>query len=182
MTLADALVPLGVIVGAHGLRGDVLVKLYNPASGLLQQGASVVPRRDGKRGDRVHVRNARTQGSGVVRVVIEGCNDRDAALALRGTELCLPRAELPALPEGEHYLIDLVGLVAHTPDGRVAGRVLDAIEYPAAHVLRLEVDGGTREVPLAEPYVVDIRLDEGRLIVDHLEELDLEPPPRARPR
>jgi 16S rRNA processing protein RimM len=182
VTPAEALVPLGVIVGAHGLHGDVIVKLFNPATRLLQQGANVVPRRNGECGERLLVRKERTQNFGLRRVTLVGCNDRDAALALRGTELCLPRSELPALPEGEHYLIDLVGMVAHTPDGRVAGKVLEAIEYPAAHVLLLEVEGGVREVPFADPYIVDFEVDQGRLIVDHLEELDLEPPPRVRPR
>ena len=183
MTRAEALVPIGVVVAAHGLHGEVRVKLHNPASALLQMRADVVMRRGGEdRGQRVAVRSARAHGAGIVRLALEGCADRDAALALRGAELCVPRAELPALPEGEHYLIDLIGLEAKTPDGRSAGRVKDVVEYPSAQALRIEVAGGVREVPLLSPYVVDIRLDEGALIVDHLEDLDLEPPARGRSR
>jgi 16S rRNA processing protein RimM len=172
---AEALVPLGVVVAAHGVHGELRVKLLNPESTLLRERAEIVLRRGADdRGKRVALRSARGHGQGVMRVVLEGCSDRDAALALRGCELCVPRSELPALSEGEYYLIDLIDLVAHTPDGRVAGRVRDVVEYPAARAVRLEVEGGIREVPLLPPYLVDIRLDEGTLIVDHLEELDLE--------
>jgi 16S rRNA processing protein RimM len=176
-------VPIGVIVAAHGVHGELRVKLFNPQSTLLFERSDVVLRRGtDDPGKRVVVHSARAHGQGVVRVVLEGFGDRDAALALRGSELCVPRAELPALTDDEFYLIDLIGLAAHTPDGRVAGRVQDVIEYPTAQALRLEVEGGVREVPLLSPYVVDIRLDEGTLTVDHLEEFELEPPARNRSR
>jgi 16S rRNA processing protein RimM len=177
VTRSSALVPIGVVVAAHGVRGELRVKLHNPASTLLGTHADVIVRRGvDDAGRRVAVRSARAHGQGIVRVALDGCADRDAALALRGAELCVPRAELPELPEGEHYLIDLIGLEARTPDGRAAGRVQDVIEYPAAQVLRVAVAGGVREVPLLSPYVLEIRLDEGTLIVDHLEDLELEPP------
>jgi 16S rRNA processing protein RimM len=176
VTRGDALVPIGVVVAAHGVHGELRVKLFNPASTLLGERRDVVLRRGADdRGKRVVLRSARGHGQGVMRVALEGCADRDAALALRGSELCVPRSELPPLDAGEHYLLDLIGLAAHTPDGRAAGTVRDVIEYPAAQALRIEVEGGIREVPLLPPYVLEIRLDEGTLIVDHLEDLDLEP-------
>jgi len=181
VTRAEALVPIGVIIAAHGLHGELRVKLYNPASDLLRVCAEVVLRARGEAsGRRVVVRSAHAHGHGVLRVVLEGCADRDAALALRGSDLCMPRGELPALPPGEHYLIDLVGLEARTPDGAVAGRVVDVIEYPAAQALRVQVMAGMLEIPLLAPYVVEIRLDAGMLIVDHLEDLDVEPHARRK--
>lgn len=175
MPEGETLVPLGVIAGAHGLRGELRVKPYNPSSELLTSLARAQLRApDGGSAREVAVLGARWHGAGLL-VVIEGCSDRDAAQALRGHELCIARAQLPALDESEHYLVDLIGLQAKTRDGQVLGQVSEAVEYPASQVLRVAVPAGTLEIPLREPYVVEIRLDEGVLIVDHVDELDVEP-------
>jgi 16S rRNA processing protein RimM len=183
MPTGETLVPLGVIAGAHGLRGELRVKPYNPSSELLPSLERARLRAPG--GSAAAAREARVLGTHwhgeMLLLAIEGCSDRDAAQALRGFELCIPRADMPALGAGEHYLVDLIGLQARTRDGRDVGEVVEAVEYPASQVLRLAVPGGAIEVPLREPYVVEIRLDERALIVDHVEELDLEPA-RKRPR
>jgi 16S rRNA processing protein RimM len=172
---SDALVPLGVVIGAHGLRGELRVKLYNPGSDLLAGVRQVALRREveTQTTDRVALRNARAHGGGVWLVTLDGCTDRDTATALRGTDLCIARAELPALPPGEHYLVDLVGLDARLPDGSAVGVVEAAVEYPASQVLRVRVQGGAVEVPMFAPYLVEVRLDEGAVIVDHVQDLEL---------
>jgi len=178
------LIPLAVVTGAHGIRGELRVKLHNPASELFATLEHVLMRRAEAPTDaapeRVWIRRARAAGTGLWLVEIEGCADRDAAVALRGAELCVPREALPALPDGEHYLTDLVGLQARTPDGAPVGVVEEAIEYPAAQVLRVRVDRATIEVPLRAPYVRDIDLAQAIVIVDHLDDLDTLPDEPAR--
>jgi 16S rRNA processing protein RimM len=169
------LVPLGVVVGAHGLHGELRVKPYNPSSELLLSLPHATLRSaNGEEAREVAVRQARRHGQGLL-IVIAGCSDRDAAQALRGSELCVPRAQLPALSEGEHYLVDLVGLRAQLSDGHVLGEITDTLEYPASQALRVAVKDGAMEIPLIAPYVVEIRLDEGVVIVDHVEDLEVEP-------
>ena len=75
---------------------------------------------------------------------LAGCTDRDAAEALRGTELCVDRSELPPLEAGEYYLIDLVGLEARLPDGTVVGTVDQTVTVPlqatgTCQILHLEL-------------------------------------------
>jgi 16S rRNA processing protein RimM len=177
----NTLVPLGVVVGAHGVRGDLRVKPYNPSSELLLSLTHAFLRPAGAAaGEREVALLAVRQHSHGLLVTLEDCADRDAAQALRGAELCVPREHLPALSEGEHYLIDLIGLQARLADGQPLGEVTDAIEYPAGQALRVAVKDGTLEVPLTAPYVVEIRLDEGAVIVDHVEDLELEPARKRR--
>jgi 16S rRNA processing protein RimM len=168
-------VPLGVVTGAHGLRGELQVKLLNPASELLATLEHVTLQREGLPDQNVTVRSAREHRKGLWLVALADCRDRDAAEALRGARLSVPRSALPALPQDEHYLIDLTGLEARSPDGRALGRVLEAIEYPAAHVLRVRVARGTLEVPMWPPYLVEVRIAEGVVIVDQLDDLELQP-------
>jgi len=172
---ARALIPLAVVTGAHGVRGELRVKLYNPASDLLGSLTRVRLRRAGDAGEPAHVelQRARLMHQGLWLVALAGCDDRDAAAALRGAELCVPRHELPALAQDEHYLVDFAGLRALLPDGRELGVVERAIEYPAAQVLSVRVPGGTLEVPLREPYVRAVAFEAGSVTVDQIEDLEL---------
>jgi 16S rRNA processing protein RimM len=182
-TAADALVPIAYVAGAHGLNGEVRIKLLNPSSELLAPGRDVLVRRagvDGDAGQRVAIRSARPHQAGSLLVTLAGCSDRNAAEALRGAELCVARAQLPALAADEYYLVDLIGLQAMTADGKVVGNVVDVHEYPAAQTLRVGVAGGEIEIPLLAPYVTEIRLDERTVIVDHVQDLEVEPAARKR--
>jgi 16S rRNA processing protein RimM len=175
-----ARVPLGVVGAPHGVRGDVHVRLYNPASTLLDarreawlRGASGLAR--------VRLERARRHGQGLI-VSVTGHDTREAAESLRGAELCLERQELPRPARGECYLVDLVGLAARTPDGTVVGTVEDTIAYPAAAVLVVRGADGVREVPAIAPYLVSIDVPRGCVVVDRLADLDLVPEPRRAAR
>ena len=173
----DTLVPLGVVIGAQGLRGELRVKPYNPSSSLLLSIDRAQLRREGEPQPRERaLLNARWHGQIVV-LSIPGCTDRDAAEALRGTELCVDRSELPPLEAGEHYLIDLVGLEARLPDGTVVGTVQEAIDYPASCALLVPTARGMLEVPMLPPYVVEVRMEDRVVIVDELDDLE---PTRGR--
>jgi 16S rRNA processing protein RimM len=170
------LVPIGVIVGPQGVRGELRVKLHNPDSELLEEHPEVILRGPGSQPERpAQIRTTHMHRRGLLLVAIAGCGDRDAAAALRGAELCVARTALPRLPDGEHYLVDLIGLQAQRRDGSVVGTVAETIAYPASQVLRVRTNEGTWEIPWIAPYVVEIKLDAGLVIVDHLEDLEIEP-------
>jgi 16S rRNA processing protein RimM len=149
--------------------------LHNPRSRLLYEQCPAVVLRfgDGRPEARFEVSRARASGRDHAIVELRGIDDRDAAAALRGAELCVERATLPEPAEGELYLIDLRGLRVERPDGQRVGTVRDAIEYPAAQVMAVEVPGGVLEIPLAAPYFVEARLAAGVVIVDAIEDLEI---------
>lgn len=176
----SALIPLAIVTGAHGVRGELRVKLLNPDSRVLASGARVWLRpAAGGEPSEVALRAVRARQPGTLLVSIPGCEDRDAAEAMRGVELSVPRERLPALPPGEFYLVDLVGLQARLPDGSSVGEIEQAIEYPAAQVIRVRVARGVVEIPLFAPYLVAVALEERAVIVQHVDELDVEPPARS---
>jgi 16S rRNA processing protein RimM len=163
-------------VGApHGLNGELRVKLHNPSSGLLEDCRQVWLRVDG--GDeqttrRALVRSCRRSGADYVLLGLDGVDDRDAAAALRGAELCIPRDALPALAPGEYYLIDLIGMRVVLADGSEVGTVERAIEYPAAQVLRVNAEQDAFELPMREPYLVEVRLAERTIVAAELDDLE----------
>jgi 16S rRNA processing protein RimM len=83
--------------------------------------------------------------------------DRTAAEALRGTLLTVPRDSLPALPEGEYYWHDLVGLKVVSPEGAALGEVVAVENFGASDLLEIARADGTRVlVPLIPAAVVQV--------------------------
>ena len=107
--------------------------------------------------------------SGPVLVIgFEGFADRNAAEALRGTELSLPAEDLgQAGDDDDFYDHQLVGLQVVHVDGRVLGEVVDVMHPPAAPVLVVTTPGGGEElVPFVSAIVPEVDLPGGRLMVD----------------
>jgi 16S rRNA processing protein RimM len=155
---------IGRVARAHGVRGRVLIAPYNAGSEGLCQARRVWL---GEREFEVDRAQRVTQG---YLVALRGVGDRDQADALRGEEVRVDRAELPALEAGEMYAIDLIGYQVSDPQGTVRGVVEDVEEAGPQDLLRL--DGGTL-VPLA--LVTEVQPQARRIVVDAPEGLfDLE--------
>ncbi len=167
-------VVLGVVTRPHGVRGELRVHLHNPDSELLFERERVLVRTgDGER--EVGIDAIRRGPKGAVLLWLEGVRGREAAEALRGAELCIPRSELPAPGEDEWYHVDLVGLEVRDREGRPRGEVVAVVPYPTVDALRVRGDDGEREVPMVEQWLVSVDVAGGAVVVDGLEELPLEP-------
>ncbi len=96
---------------------------------------------------------------------LEGCTDREAAAALKGAEVAIPRHLLPENREGEYYWSDLLGMEVANRRGVHLGRVAKVLETGANNVLVLE---GEREllVPFVDSVILAVDLAGGRLMVD----------------
>ena len=83
------------------------------------------------------LKSARVGSNGTIARFAEVA-DRNAAEALRGTELTVPRASLPALEEGEYYHADVIGLPVASSDGDLIGRVVAIDNFGAGDVIEIE--------------------------------------------
>jgi 16S rRNA processing protein RimM len=140
------LVPLAEIARPHGIAGELRLKVYNLDSDLLLRRPPVLLRLpDGT--ERQATLSAAREVDKALLVRVSGVDDRNAAEALRGAEVCVPRALLPPPAEGEFYAWDLEGAQAVLTSGEPVGR---------------ETEGGKRiEVPLVEAYVARVDADRG---------------------
>lgn len=163
------LVVVGEVMGAHGTAGDLRVKVHNPESTLLLESEALVLVQDGARRD-IRVLSAQPHGKGL-RMRVEGVVGRAAARALYGAELCIPRERLPPLEDNEYYLVDLVGTCAYLEDGSEVGPVVGYLLYPSADVLQIKTATGVVELPMMEPYLVDVQAADGRITVGYLDDL-----------
>jgi len=173
------LVELAAVMRSHGLRGELLLKLFNAESTLLREGERVLLKaRDGALRE-LELSAVRPHGEYLL-VGVRGVESREQGDALRGNLVCVTRAQLPPLGEGEYYLMDLVGLRVYTRDGGELGRVDQLIAYPTVNCLVVQCDDGVREIPNLERYVLEVDMAGGRVVVDHLDEIEPTKPKGAR--
>ncbi len=154
---------LGVMVGAHGVRGLVKVKSFTEVPEDVAAYGAVTDRSGRQRWTLEAVGRAK----GVVLVRATGVSDRDQAQALHGTELYVERAALPALEEEEtFYHADLIGLRAEDPAGVEIGRVAAVENYGAGDLLEIvDGEGRSRILPFTRAAVPEVDLAAGRLVV-----------------
>jgi 16S rRNA processing protein RimM len=171
-TANERWIALGIVMGTHGVRGELRVKLHNPESELLFDLDALQLRAAGVLREYA-VEQVRAGGKGVL-LRLGGVDTIERAQALRGAEVCVARSQLPALPDGEFYHCDLEGLMLVDASGATQGKVERVHDYPAASVLRVRTDRGVLEVPMREPYLVRIDLAAGYVVADQLEDLEPE--------
>ncbi|MEW5943009.1 MAG: ribosome maturation factor RimM [Pseudomonadota bacterium] len=96
---------------------------------------------------------------------LEGCNDRDAAAALRGALIAVPREALPPAEADEYYWNDLIGLRVVNAQGQDLGEVAKLLETGANDVLVVQ---GERErlIPFVAGTILEVDVDSGRIRVD----------------
>jgi 16S rRNA processing protein RimM len=122
-------VTLAVIIGAHGVGGEVRLKLFAEHANSLQAHSSFSE-------GRLSLKSLRT-GNNIIARFAE-ITDRNGAEAARGTELTVPRDLLPALAEGEYYHADLIGLPCVSTDGADLGVCVAVENFGAGDVLEVE--------------------------------------------
>lgn len=120
-------VTLAVVIGAHGVTGEVRLKVF----------AEDLESHRSFNGGALTLKSLRPGNNGAIARFAE-ITDRNAAEAMRGTELSVPRTSLPPLGEGEYYHVDLLGLPAVSTEGAELGRVVAIDNYGAGDVLEIE--------------------------------------------
>lgn len=149
-----------------GIDGWVHVRSYTePAENVLRYRPWWLRGAAGAKGWQVATVETRIHAGGIV-AGIGGFQNREAAASLRGTEVGVEAAALPAPGAGEYYWQDLVGLQAVTACGQPLGQVARLFPTPAHDVLVLADGERERLVPFAKRTVLDVNLAGSRLVLD----------------
>ena len=153
---------LAVVKGALGLKGEVRVKVFTQAPDAIAKYRAL----HSKDGRCFTVTAARPTKNDEAVLSLAGLCDRAAAEALRGVELYIDRAALPATQTNEYYHADLIGLRAEDGDGRALGIVHAIHNYGAGDVIELALPGGdTVLLPFTRETVPRVEIDEHRIVV-----------------
>lgn len=150
-------VPVGRIVGVHGIRGELKVLPLEGEADFLAgfrtfylEGHSVAAE-----SCRVH--------KGMALLKLEGVEDRTAAEGLRGKELLVRRADA-RLPEGAYFDAELIGLdVCDGETGRRLGELTKVERYPASKVYTVRGEKEFLIPAVKDAFILGVDLERGRM-------------------
>lgn len=157
------LVTIGVILGAHGVRGDVRVKsftaepeaVFDYAPFLSEQGQVLI--------EPAAVRTAKDH------FIVSPKNTRQKEEwdGMKGTKLYVPREALPDTDDDEFYIEDLVGLDVYAGGETPLGRVKAVLNHGAGDLIEIQASGQPKPVlvPFTFEDVPTVDLSLGRIVV-----------------
>ncbi|MDG2313287.1 MAG: ribosome maturation factor RimM [Alphaproteobacteria bacterium] len=171
---------VGVVTGAHGLKGLIRIKPFTDVpESIASYGA--VETEDGSRHLELEVTNRAGKGQVAVRVL--GVTDRDMAETLKGQKLYVPRERLPLTSPDEFYYADLIGMTVKTNSEQILGKVSSVYDFGASDVIGVISKSGMEIlVPFTKEAVPKIDIKEGYISVSesYIDGISAETPDRSR--
>jgi 16S rRNA processing protein RimM len=152
-------VELGRVIGAFGIKGWIRLRSHStPPEGILRYTRWTIAGREWQ------VTDGHAQGETVV-AALAGLTDRDAAVALRGETIAVPRDALPQVRQGEFYWTDVLGGEVVSTTGAKLGTLTGLTSNGAQDVM---VVMGERErlIPVAGPIVQTVDRATKQIVVD----------------
>ena len=161
-----ARVILGRVVGVHGVRGALRVRLV--ADDLFEVPSVMLGGEEEDPDGRVYeVARTAPGRKGEARLWLVGVTQREQAEALRGQWVSAEANELAALPEGEYYTYELVGCRVFDLDGNEIGAVQEIWPTGAHDVLVvLDEQGNQQLIPTAPEIMQAVDLEQQRISID----------------
>lgn len=157
---------VGAVIGAKGVRGEVRIKSFTASPGDIGAYGPVATE-DG--------RQFRLKVTGfakdAVTARLDGIADRDAAEALKGTQLYVDRAALPPPEDGSYYHTDLIGLAARLTTGESLGEVTAVFNFGAGDMLEVtkpangDKAGDTELIPFPGPAIETVDVAAGTIVI-----------------
>lgn len=156
---SDKPVPLAVIIGAHGVTGEVRLKLFCDSLDSLAQHKNFS-------GGKLTLKSVKPHKMGAIARIAE-ITDRNDAEAARGTELTVPRSALPELDEDEFYHIDIIGQRCVSDQGEELGKIFAIYEFGAGDVI--EIERASCKKFMVPVKAIDMRSDPAIVLADLVE-------------
>lgn len=167
----ENLLEIGKIVNTHGLRGDVKIVVWMdyPEDFESIETAYVKIKNEYKK---LTVQRIKYQKNNLI-VKFEEVNDINEAELFKNSVLYADRDDLGELPEGTHYIVDLIGLDIVDEDGNFIGKLEDVFNTGANDIYDVKRDGKKNLLlPVIDDVVKKIDIEGGRIVVNIMEGLD----------
>jgi 16S rRNA processing protein RimM len=155
---------MGRVAGAFGVQGWIKVQPYTASiAGLAGYRRWWLGPEEGR--EAFELTDSEAHGETLV-AKLAGIDDRDAAAALRGREVAVPRAAFPPAGEDEVYWADLIGLKVVNLQGDELGEVAEVFSNGAHAVLRVARGDEERLIPFVDAAVQRLDLPARRIEVE----------------
>ncbi len=153
---------VGRVLRPHGIRGELRVEILTDYPERVSQ----LPRLYVGEGHRPYAVDGVRFHKGAMLLKLAGCDDRNAAEALRGEMLYVALEDAVPLEEGEYYLFQLEGVEVFTEEGERLGEIVEVLATPGANDVYV-VHGlrGELLIPAIREVVRSWDLEAGRMVI-----------------
>ena len=165
--IPDGMMAVGLIVGAHGLRGEVRIEPHTDFPDRFSPGNTIL-----MGVDLVEMRIVASRPhKGLHLVLFDGIASRTAAEGVRGNWLFIPEEDASPLDEDVYWIHDLVGMQVEDTGGRILGTVRNVMPTGANDVYLIDpAPGVNRDQEILLPAIADVikrvDVDARRIVVD----------------
>lgn len=154
---------MGEILGAHGIRGEVAVRVHSENPARFGPGAQLLVGRDAAAVQPMRVASSRRHGKRLF-VLFEGVSDRAEAQVLSGSLVFIAAKDLPELEAGAFWEHQLLGLEVREPGGRTLGVISSIMVREEQDLWEVATSAGPVLLPAARDLVKTVDL-EARVVV-----------------
>ncbi len=149
------LLNVGRLLGSHGVRGEIKVNSLTEQKEDLLDFPNWVLGPEGGPYKNYTLVSGRSNAKGLI-VRLGGVDNREVAQALSGTDIWIPRSQLPELDDDRYYWNDLIGMTVVTEDGEELGKIQHLFETGANDVISVDFQGEERLIPYTEEVVLSV--------------------------
>ena len=152
---------IGKVLKPRGLKGELKIELYASDSARFSRLKRL-------KIDEIEYCVDRISPEGAIGYVsLEGIDTVEKAEALRGKLITANRNDLPKLPDGKYYIVDMIGLDV-VVSGEVVGEVCDVLQYGSADVYVVKNGANSFSFPAISGLVKQVDLDLGKIVLDDM--------------
>lgn len=163
-------ISVGVVSGAHGIKGELKVLPTTDEPGRFRLLKSISLEYPANTLKEYPVQAVRFQKSAVL-LKLDGIDNRTNAEQLKGLELKIPRDSCLKLPEDHYYYFQLIGLLVYSVDGEYLGKLTDVMEMPANDVYIIKDAANEFLIPAIKDVIKAVDLENGIMTIEVLEGL-----------
>lgn len=152
---------IGKVLKPRGLKGELKIETYSSDSARFSHLKQL--KIDAKE---YIVKNISLEGA-IGYVTLDTIDDVDKAEALRGKFITAKRDDLPKLPDGKYYIVDMIGLDV-VVGGEVVGEVCDVLQYGSADVYVVKNGNDSLSFPAIANLIKSVDLEGGKMVLDDM--------------
>lgn len=140
---------IGVIINTHGIKGELLIKPLTDFERFIKDKEiyTLNPQQQLK------IKSIRNHNKGLI-VAFYDLDNINLVKHLKG--LSLYTNETPKLKEDEYHFNDLIGLSVYNQDQVLRGKVVEVLEVPQGHLLRVDIGNQTKLIPFNDQFIIKV--------------------------
>ncbi|MEY2820248.1 MAG: ribosome maturation factor RimM [Chloroflexota bacterium] len=155
---------IGYLRRPHGVQGEIIMDLHTDFPDRIKSGRKVYI---GEKYESFTIGSARVHANGLL-IKLRGFDSPETAGRFRNQWVYVKSSEVPALPEGQHYKHEMIGLTVMTDDGNKLGILNEVLETGANDVYVVIKENGKEVLlPAIPDVVIELNMDD-RVMTVHI--------------